>query len=667
MSSSLVLSPDPHTISVPEPPHSHTRPQRSTRTAVNYSERAPDRSSISPTSTTPTRSAAMSTRSRRSISSSLSAADRSPDKRSLFIGRRTLSPLFNSEGKDAALGLILGDEASTEEEASEESKAALEEEGEEEVDEDMEEEDPDVDIGSNGEEELEEEVEEEDQDSKESVDETENLEDVEDTQTPVKAAQSALAVSTTDITIPTSTRVTRQRTRSPEKKPMDEPTKKSVLRLVFGKKRKAEAEAEPTEREETPAGVTIATEEPVISQDANHDAVFEELRDDARKRMPRKKRKWLKKGEVDPDDPVAVARQRERHKLIDEAIEDLNKQEEMLLKDAHPQLLWLWEELERRRELQFNWLEARHEATIGDLERLRDHEAKVAKSDFKIKREELANTMIKENRQKMARTAAERTALKRLPGSTPGLRGGRGGGGWPVATDTLLSNGEQPVVPLTSGDDPSMRRDISRTLQSLAFADAKADLDKVESLKIKRQHRSSTPPNVPARSSASHRSLRPHPVEPQRDVKPARVVQQQPFHAGPRTYQPSPSTSTYRPSSIWDPPKSSIIPQVTKNGAPRPPSPVRLNPPIVGHNLNHRVDRMPTTSLGYDSHTSHLASVQKPQTTRLPPPHPRPIPGLPFARSPPQYHPNPKIQDQPRRIWGPPSTSWNPLGFPRRA
>ena len=36
------------------------------------------------------------------------------------------------------------------------------------------------------------------------------------------------------------------------------------------------------------------------------------------KRAPRKKRKWLKKGEVDPDDPVAVARQKERFGIIDQ-------------------------------------------------------------------------------------------------------------------------------------------------------------------------------------------------------------------------------------------------------------------------------------------------------------------------------------------------------------
>jgi hypothetical protein len=52
----------------------------------------------------------------------------------------------------------------------------------------------------------------------------------------------------------------------------------------------------------------------------------------APKRAPRKKRKWLKRGEgecvfaehelmkVDPDDPIAVAKQRDRHAMIDEYV-----------------------------------------------------------------------------------------------------------------------------------------------------------------------------------------------------------------------------------------------------------------------------------------------------------------------------------------------------------
>jgi hypothetical protein len=37
----------------------------------------------------------------------------------------------------------------------------------------------------------------------------------------------------------------------------------------------------------------------------------------AARRAPRKKRKWFKKGQIDPDDPVAVAKQKERFAMID--------------------------------------------------------------------------------------------------------------------------------------------------------------------------------------------------------------------------------------------------------------------------------------------------------------------------------------------------------------
>lgn len=66
------------------------------------------------------------------------------------------------------------------------------------------------------------------------------------------------------------------------------------------------------------------------------DVVEKEDKPQTAKRAPRKRRKWLKKGEgkhkfiggcvganffsVDPDDPIAVARQQARHRLIDESV-----------------------------------------------------------------------------------------------------------------------------------------------------------------------------------------------------------------------------------------------------------------------------------------------------------------------------------------------------------
>ncbi|WWC86682.1 uncharacterized protein L201_001559 [Kwoniella dendrophila CBS 6074] len=482
MSSSVVLSPQSSVLPpITEPSSNTSRPQRTTRTTINYSERVPESSSTSPDSTTPTRSAAIITRSRRSMSSSLSLADRSPDKRSISsFKNRKQSPLFHDEAnvipREAALGLVLGEEASTEDESPVEAKASLGEEGEDEVDMD--------DI--------------EDEDFQPT-----HHQDVE----PVNKEPSKLDQNSSHTsTVPASTRITRQRTISPEKKSIDEIAKKNVIRLVFATKRKAEDETEQTDQEdlsgEVVANAELSTKEgPLKSQ-----AILEETKEDTRKRMPRKKRKWLKKGEVDPDDPVAVARQKERHRLIDEAIEDLNKQESLLLSNSHPQLLMLWEELERRKELQLSWLKARNEATIGDLSRLRDHEKATVTSDFIIKREELVNTIVRENRHKAARVLAERITFRRLPNSRPSLRGGRGGGGWPVATTSLLSEGSQKLISVTGDANSPLRRDISRQIQALDYAQAKADLEKLNSVKPKRQHPSSTPPVARSRASSSQQA-----------------------------------------------------------------------------------------------------------------------------------------------------------------
>ncbi|OCF58573.1 hypothetical protein L486_03060 [Kwoniella mangroviensis CBS 10435] len=626
MSSSLVLTPEANPpSSLPDPLQSHSRPQRSTRAAVNYSERAPDHSSVSPHSTTPTRSAAVSTRSRRSISSSLSVAERSPDKKIFSNGRRSaFSPLFDNERKEAALGLVLGEEASTEEETSEGSKATVQEEGEDEVgddlNEDEDEEEEDGEIGSNSEEEK----------------EGEEAEVLEPSQSPIKTNKEQV-IPNEQFAPLTNSRVTRRRTVSPEKKPVEEPTTAGVIRLVFGKKRKAEGGSESTKKEAVPASVTVASEAPILAEEPQSEAINEDFREDLRKRLPRKKRKWLKKGEVDPDDPIAVARQKERHRLIDEAIEDLNKQEQLLSDNAHPQLLWLWDELERRRGLQINWLEARHEAAIGDLERLRDHELQVAKLDFRLKREELANEMIRENRHKMARTAAERTALKRQPGSMPSLRGGRGGGGWQVSTTNLLSDGEQRLVPLTRGDDPFMRRDVSRKIESLNPAEVKADLEKFEAHKVKRQHRSSTPPNIHSKPSASRsdRHSLPRPVEPQHNAKVMRYA--------------APPAATQRPPSIWDPPKPLMANPTHKQGVSRPRSPEHLP----------RYHSESVSTIGYGGRAPSrglpFASIFKPPpehpTSRqeaIPPHHPS---STPRPRSPPRQLPRHPMETTPSNLW----------------
>ena len=148
---------------------------------------------------------------------------------------------------------------------------------------------------------------------------------------------------------------------------------KSVIRLTIGRKRKVEETVEPVddgnESDLTPEledrdawlgpAETIRGERAELNEEDAAEAEEEEKGDVASagvdelgdgldekmmegeagnnmpKRAPRKKRKWLKKGEgrlvritdstyvtnsvlVDPDDPIAVAKQKERHALIDE-------------------------------------------------------------------------------------------------------------------------------------------------------------------------------------------------------------------------------------------------------------------------------------------------------------------------------------------------------------
>jgi hypothetical protein len=102
------------------------------------------------------------------------------------------------------------------------------------------------------------------------------------------------------------------------------------------------------------------------------------------KRAPRKRRKWLRKGEVDPEDLKAVAEQRARHALIDAALEDLDKQEQMLLDGVHPQLLALWEECDRRRDIQISYSQSHEEYEMGELDHLYLQELGQIRCQFKV-------------------------------------------------------------------------------------------------------------------------------------------------------------------------------------------------------------------------------------------------------------------------------------------
>lgn len=110
-----------------------------------------------------------------------------------------------------------------------------------------------------------------------------------------------------------------------------------------------------------PAGATT-TEAPTPSASTP-------VPDDKPKRAPRKRRKWLRKGEVDPDDPKAVAEQKARHALIDAAIVALDEQERQVLDGTHPQLVELWDELERRRNRLHQYSDVYIQEKLAELSR----------------------------------------------------------------------------------------------------------------------------------------------------------------------------------------------------------------------------------------------------------------------------------------------------------
>lgn len=64
------------------------------------------------------------------------------------------------------------------------------------------------------------------------------------------------------------------------------------------------------------------------------------------------------------------------------AIASLDQQEKDLLDGCHPQLLWLWQELERRKDAQYLWAEAREQADEGELLKMCDHWKKSIRFNF---------------------------------------------------------------------------------------------------------------------------------------------------------------------------------------------------------------------------------------------------------------------------------------------
>ncbi|ORX34036.1 hypothetical protein BD324DRAFT_192992 [Kockovaella imperatae] len=284
-------------------------------------------------------------------------------------------------------------------------------------------------------------------------------------------------------------------------------------------------------------GDAVVPQEGEEDHDTREGKVEEELESGLPKRAPRKKRKWLKKGEVDPDDPIAVAKQKERHALIDEAIILLDKQLEMITNESHPQLAWMLQELERRYKRKTAQLEARHEAILQDLDHVRQHERRQAHVNWTKQCDRLAQEMTKEIDLKLGRLDQEHNALKRRPNEYPNMRDGRGGGGWRIYNEHLLSTHEEKLVRVDP-DSKRVRRDLPIDVTGIGTHAAKQELARMV---VKIEKRSPSPP--PRHRRPSRTTNRPERV-PDDYSKPWIVN-----HNGPTTAtqsaQPSQPSSSY--------------------------------------------------------------------------------------------------------------------------
>ncbi|KAL7419207.1 hypothetical protein Q5752_006044 [Cryptotrichosporon argae] len=205
---------------------------------------------------------------------------------------------------------------------------------------------------------------------------------------------------------------------------------------------------------------------------------------DKPKRAPRKKRKWLKKGEVDPDDALAVARQRERHALIDAAIASLDAQEREILDGTHPQLVMLQDELERRFEYSTAKMKLRFEADLAELGRCRRVDREAVKFQYHQVRGDLVERMTRENIRIMSHLDSEknhnnagRPFTKRQYTNMTSLRDGRGSITWTLGTSELLSNHTLPTVPVIIDGVVRQRPDTSVTPRMALADDIHADIE----------------------------------------------------------------------------------------------------------------------------------------------------------------------------------------------
>ncbi|ODO07812.1 hypothetical protein I350_03391 [Cryptococcus amylolentus CBS 6273] len=296
------------------------------------------------------------------------------------------------------------------------------------------------------------------------------------------------------------------------------------------------------------------------------DDEYKGSRGQAPKRAPRKKRKWLRKGEG-----KFWLFHFAKHRLIDEALVNLDQQEKELLNGSHPQLLLLWQEVARRKDAQLDWVEAREEAAVREVTKMRDHWRDSAITNFHVEMEKIQDDMTHANRFMIARLAGERVALRRNPDALPNLRAGRGGGGWALANKHLLSKDEQPLVSFEADGQTRQRRSVPKDITVLSHADARSDLVKMGVQTRSSAHRSPSPP--------SRRHTSEYPVHHGRSApakRPPPQAQTAPWPQHRDRYQPPPPPPILPPQThnggMWDRPSS-----MYHHTLPPPPQPSSYN------------------------------------------------------------------------------------------
>ncbi|EIW71027.1 hypothetical protein TREMEDRAFT_59972 [Tremella mesenterica DSM 1558] len=167
----------------------------------------------------------------------------------------------------------------------------------------------------------------------------------------------------------------------------------------------------------------------------------------------RTRKKYFRKGEIDPDDQVAVAARDARFKQIDEALESLDKQMELILNDRHPELLIFFEALDTKKNKICGCLDTRLAANLKDMERMRDEEQNRTRRTFSLQSEQIRVRHDTINRDKRRLLQRDKDHLDPVKTESHLRREAQWKSG-------LLSSSAQPTIPIRVNNELRQRRNI---------------------------------------------------------------------------------------------------------------------------------------------------------------------------------------------------------------